>query len=551
MVLIKTSSINVQFPSQMKFSQPVSARRTRVIGRVLSSLTLLAAALFVQAAMGEATSSNRTLLPGTRFATECYIKDSGMPGPTIMIVGGVHGNEPAGANAAEVIRQWPINRGKLVVIPRANIPGLAANKRLIPQLSTNLNNLNRNYPRAGKDEGPRGDLASSIWAVALEVKPDWLLDLHEGFDFHQVNDKSVGSSVICFPNPKGRDAADLMLAAVNREITDETLKFVRRDMPIDGSLARAGGEHLHIPSMTLETTSKQPMDKRVHQQEVLVHSLLKHVGMMNSAIPERAAISDGPLAKSTDSAEAHTAAPGAKLRIALYKGPGTGGAGPSNLLKKLDHAPETSITEVTPEDIRAGVLTNYNVVIFGGGSGSKEAEAIGEVGRSNVVEFVGNGGGYVGICAGAYLATSGYPWSLKLVNVKTISPKWQRGRGTLKMELTPEGNKVLGEKETHVEVLYHNGPVVEPASVASLPPYDTLAYFRTEVASNGTPAGVMINSPALIAAPYKKGRVVFCSPHPEQTKGLEELIPHAILWSGAQGEADKPAAQTKEATAGQ
>ncbi len=318
-------------------------------------------------------------------------------------------------------------------------------------------------------------------------------------------------------------------------------------MPVDGSLARAGGEHLHVPSMTLETTSKQPMEKRVHQHEVLVHTLLQYLGMMGDAVPERAIIADAPAAKPA----ASPSHPAAKVRIALYKGPGTGGEGPPDLMKRLDRAPETSITEVTPEEIQAGVLTNYNVVIFAGGSGSKEAEAIGETGRSNVVNFVSSGGGYVGICAGAYLATSGYPWSLHLLNVKTVSSNWRRGRSVLKLELTPDGQRILGGAEKNLEVLYHNGPVVTNADVGTLPAFEPLAYFRTEVASNNTPVGVMVNSPALIAATFKKGRVVFCSPHPEQTKGLEDLIPRAVAWCATTGDTDKPAGQPKEATAGQ
>ena len=463
-------------------------------------------------------TSTNSLLAGTRFATEYYVEDSGTPGPTVMIVGGVHGNEPAGAKAAEVIRHWPITQGRLVVLPCANVLGLAANKRLIPNLDTNLNNLNRNYPRAGKEEGPRGELAEAIWGVALKFKPDWLLDLHEGFDFHQVNDKSVGSSVINFPNPKGLAAADLMLAAVNRQITDEKLKFVRRDMPIDGSLARAGGEHLHIPSMTLETTSKQPMEKRVLQHELMVHRLLQHLGMMSGELPPDAA--SVPLAQK----------PSARLRVALYKGPGTGGAGPPSMMKRMNetNAP-TSLTEVSAEEIRGGALTNYDVVIFGGGSGSKEAESLGEAGRDEVQKFVGNGGGYVGICAGAYLATANYPWSLKIINARTLSPKWQRGRAVLKMELTPSGAGILGG-ETNVDVVYHQGPVVGPASATNLPPYETLAYFRTEVSSNDTPKGIQINSPAIFAGQFKTGKVICISPHPEQTPGLEDIVPNAVNW---------------------
>lgn len=469
-----------------------------------------------------ATVTTNSLAAGTRFATQYFVHDSGTPGPTVMMVGGVHGNEPAGALAAESIRHWPITKGKLVVVPRANVTALAAVKRLIPDLDTNLSNLNRNYPRAGMQEGPRGVLAEAIWGLTSKYKPDWLLDLHEGYDFHQINDKSVGSSVIAFPNTEGTKVANLMLAAVNADIRDAELKFVRRDMPIDGSLARAGGEHLHIPSMTLETTSKQPMAKRVHQHEVLVHTLFKHLGMLaGDALPTVAAKAGGA-GVSSDSPSA--------LRVALYKGPGTGGKGPPNLMKKLNHQPTSTIVEVTPEDIRRDVLTNYDVVIFGGGSGSKQAEALGETGRTAVRTFVEKGGGYIGICAGAYLATSGYPWSLNLINARTISPKWQRGKGDVKVELTDSGRGLLGEQRGQFDVHYANGPVIKPAEKADLPAFNTLAYFRTEMAEHDTPPGVMVNSPAIFSAPYKGGRVVCISPHPEQTPGLDEFVPRAVNW---------------------
>ena len=97
------------------------------------------------------------------------------------------------------------------------------------------------------------------------------------------------------------------------------------------------------------------------------------------------------------------------------------------------------------------------------------------------------------------------------------------------MELTPAGAAMLGGP-TNVDVLYHQGPVVGPANATNLPPYEVLAYFRTEVASNNTPAGIMINSPAIFAGQFKSGKVVCISPHPEQTAGLEYIVPQAIHW---------------------
>jgi len=500
-------------------------KTTRFPLRMLSRSPLVIALLVVVFA-GGASATTRTvtqqIVPDTRFATECFVVDSGKPGATVMIVGGAHGNEPAGAHAAEVIRQWPLTSGKLVVIPRANVPALQANKRNTPGLATNLSNLNRNFPRAGKAEPARGELGIAIWALALEHQPDWLLDLHEGYDFNALNDKSVGSSVIVTGDAKGQTAADLMLGAVNATITDPNLKFSRRGPPINGSLARAAGEHLKIPGLTVETTSKQPLAKRVRQHEIMVHALLQHVGMMPAALPPESFVAPA--------SEVVAAIPVSKLRVALYKGPGTGGAGPPSLMEKLQRPPESSITQVTPEEIRAGVLTNYHVVIFGGGSGSKQAEALGESGREAVREFVGNGGGYIGICAGAYLATSGYPWSLKLINARTISPKWRRGRGPVKLELTAPGKEILGDHAGQFDCKYANGPIVKADEYPGLPPFETLAWFRTELAENDTPPGIMVDSPAIFATDFKQGRVVCVSPHPEQTKGLEEIVPQAIHW---------------------
>jgi predicted deacylase len=476
---------------------------------------ILVSACAANCLIAHATSSITTNeLAAGRFATVAYIHDSGKPGPTVFICGGAHGNEPAGSLAAENIRHWPITAGKLVVIPRANVLALTADKRLIPNLGTNLSNLNRNFPHAGETEPARGELAQAIWELALAHKPDWVLDLHEGYDFSRRNGKSVGSSIICFPIEKAQIAADLMITAVNASIAAEQFRFRRLNLPIDGSLARAAGEHLGVPGMTLETTSKQPMEKRVRQHEVMVDRLFQYLGMI----------------KTTPRATLVGTERNPVLRIAVYKGPGTGGDGPPNLLKKFDRALDYSISSISPEEIQANTLTNFHVVIFAGGSGSKQAGALGDAGRANVRHFVEHGGGYIGICAGAYLATSGFSWSLKLINARTVSPKWQRGKGPVEIELTETGSGILGRGNSSMEVLYANGPIVTPDEQTDLPTFETLAYFRTELARNGTPVGVMSNSPAIFAAPYKRGRVLCISPHPEQTAGLEELVPRAVEW---------------------
>ena len=54
--------------------------------------------------------SSGLIAKGTEWETFYYQRDSGVKGPVVFITGGVHGNEPAGARAAEQIRHWKIKK---------------------------------------------------------------------------------------------------------------------------------------------------------------------------------------------------------------------------------------------------------------------------------------------------------------------------------------------------------------------------------------------------------------------------------------------------------
>lgn len=165
-----------------------------------------------------------------------------------------------------------------------------------------------------------------------------------------------------------------------------------------------------------------------------------------------------------------------------------------------------------------------------GGSGSKIAGALAENGRKQIKHFVETGGGYIGICAGAYLACSGFSWGTAVLNSKTVSPLWQRGEGTVQLELTERGRAILGDFKGLFPCRYANGPIVMPDNAAGLPPYEILGFFRTELAKNKTPVGVMINSPAIFAGTCGKGRALCFSSHPEQSNGLDSLVTRAVSW---------------------
>jgi len=223
-----------------------------------------------------AGSSRRFELgPGESWNTAYYVTGPGN-GPVVMVVAGLHGNEPAGAAAAERVKDYTIRRGTLIVLPRANVYGLARGVRH----DQGGSDLNRDFPRAS---GERADtpLARAIWDVVLRYRPDWLIDLHEGYDYHVHNSKSVGQSVIYDPNgPEVAEAARRIAAALNREApASERFSIIK--YPVRGGIARSASDLLDVKAMIVETNRvDDEFATRVRYHEIAVRTLLDYLGML-------------------------------------------------------------------------------------------------------------------------------------------------------------------------------------------------------------------------------------------------------------------------------
>lgn len=225
----------------------------------------------------------------------------------------------------------------------------------------------------------------------------------------------------------------------------------------------------------------------------------------------------------------------APVRVALYADSGAAKKGSKHVKRCLATEHGFAYELVTAQEIRDGVLDRFDVVIHPGGSGSKQAEALGEEGREKVRDFVATGNGFVGICAGAYLASAEYPWSLNLVDAKVLDRKhWARGTGDVELRLTPAARRVFGIEDEMVTIYYGQGPLLAPAANDAIVDYEPLALYETEVAKNGAPAGVMKGTTAIARAPFGKGRVVAISPHPEKTPGRDEVLQRAIRWTAGE-----------------
>ncbi len=217
-----------------------------------------------------------------------------------------------------------------------------------------------------------------------------------------------------------------------------------------------------------------------------------------------------------------------KLTIGVYLDKGAGPSG-NNLLRVLEKLDQVTVTKLTAAHIRTHGLADIDLLIHPGGSGGEQGRNLQDHGRERIRDFVREGGGFIGICAGAYLATAHYPWSLNLLDAKVVdSTHWKRGIGSVHIEMTPIGQEILQVGKPQYPIHYANGPLLAPGQRPELEDYEALANFKSEIATNGAPTGVMIGTTAIARGKFGQGRVICFSPHPEMTAGLEVLVQRAI-----------------------
>ncbi len=168
---------------------------------------------------------------------------------------------------------------------------------------------------------------------------------------------------------------------------------------------------------------------------------------------------------------------------------------------------------ITAADINSTDLRPlYQAIYFPGGYAWYYKIAISETGLQNIRDLVSSGGGYIGICAGAYFASDSVYWEedglldypLDLFDgtargaIDAIAPWDNYAMTTLKMN----SNNPINQFEPATEqMLYYGGPVFVPHSGQTV---DTIAVWSA-----------WHDSLAAINFDYGSGRVLLLGPHPE------------------------------------
>jgi len=176
---------------------------------------------------------------------------------------------------------------------------------------------------------------------------------------------------------------------------------------------------------------------------------------------------------------------------------------------------------VSGSEIRYGALKDFDILVCPGGSGSP-FDDLGENGINRIRSFIEDGGGYLGICAGALYASDYFVWR----GVPSLEPPFDEeivmgesmnfdlfpgvgyfpieeisvNTAMTKINIVDHTHPVTDSLPDHMHVFYAQGPYLEPhedANVTILATYD------------------VTGEPAIVALQYGRGRVFLSAVHPE------------------------------------
>jgi hypothetical protein len=211
-----------------------------------------------------------------------YIKGQNK-GPKIVIIGGIHGNETGGYLTAGLLNKLKINRGEILVIPRASIISIMANQRgyngdMNKKFDCNVSN-DKDFKYVMK-----------IKKLILDFKPELLISLHDGYGF-SINDKKAWGQSIVIDEIKYKNFELLKTAKKLQKLVNKKLKykiglittftFTKKGSYNKNGLSGWSLKH-GIEAYSLEASKNIPLKEKLKTHKTLLKEFLKLKGIKNN-----------------------------------------------------------------------------------------------------------------------------------------------------------------------------------------------------------------------------------------------------------------------------
>ena len=235
---------------------------------------------------------------GTEYELNVYKIHGVEKGKTLLIIGGIQGNEPGGYLAADLYVDMSLRKGNLIVVPRANFYSILRNQRGVN------GDMNRKFADFSEE-----DSDNKIVNVLRELiaESDYLLNLHDGSGFYSEkwesdirNPKRYGQSIIAdcdtYYTKKKKilylgDLAREVCKTVNAQINNKGYHFRFNDHRTSNpdtvhaeqrkSATYYALTHHEIPAFGIETSKSIPSNKlRVKFQTMIINAFMKEFNII-------------------------------------------------------------------------------------------------------------------------------------------------------------------------------------------------------------------------------------------------------------------------------
>ncbi len=158
----------------------------------------------------------------------------------------------------------------------------------------------------------------------------------------------------------------------------------------------------------------------------------------------------------------------------------------------------------------SGELNEFSVLIIPGGYTFKLLQNLNDESKQGIRRFVEDGGGYMGICMGAYVAS-------EIGIVKTQATRIS-GEYQVELDIVRPEHRVMRGYTGRVSMSYQNGPQM----IATEPDVPLAVFSNKKV--------------AIIASSLREGNIVLFSPHPERSRSNWAMIENSLDYLQKLGE---------------
>jgi hypothetical protein len=243
---------------------------------------------------------HQVYFPNTAYELNIYRIKGKKPGRTLMLIGGIQGNEPGGFLSADLYADMRLEKGNLIVVPRANFYSIITNQR-----GPN-GDMNRKFHLEDNASTMEDQIVGILKKLISES--DYLLNLHDGAGyFHPTyidkwrNPLLFGQSIVAdceeyrIPGStkliKLGDMARKILKEVNSHINGELYKFHFMDTRTEaedsphreqrGSATYYALTKHNIPAFGVETSKFLPsIDLKVLYHNMVINAFMKQFGII-------------------------------------------------------------------------------------------------------------------------------------------------------------------------------------------------------------------------------------------------------------------------------